>query len=232
MGDIIVLEAGNNVPADCRLIEGFGVRVNNATVTGESISRALNIAPSTEPELLHSRLRRQLAYLSRLIACLAIASDLHSSSLAISLLCHSGKISFFQLALLSPWCPEGLLPTLTLSLVLAAQRMAKRNVLIRHLTSVETLGLATIICTDKTGTLTENRMRVRELFLAGEAIAVADKRRDIAERHRDFFMCAAAIVGQDLASLLDARLARIAEQPKLINAAPENPPVRVPPSSA
>ena len=60
--------------------------------------------------------------------------------------------------------PEGLLPTLTLALVLATQRMAKRNVLIRYLPSVETLGSTTVICTDKTGTLTQNRMAVRQLY--------------------------------------------------------------------
>ena len=65
--------------------------------------------------------------------------------------------------------PEGLLPTLTLALVLATQRMAKRNVLIRYLPSVEALGSTTVICTDKTGTLTQNRMTVKRLFL-GEAL--------------------------------------------------------------
>jgi sodium/potassium-transporting ATPase subunit alpha len=54
VGDIILLEAGNNVPGDCRLIEGFGVRVNNATVAGESFSKALSAAPSAEDELVHS----------------------------------------------------------------------------------------------------------------------------------------------------------------------------------
>src|SRR5450759_1101866 len=54
VGDIILLEAGNNVPADCRLIEGFGVRVNTATVTGESVSKALTVAPSEKDELVYS----------------------------------------------------------------------------------------------------------------------------------------------------------------------------------
>jgi P-type E1-E2 ATPase len=64
--------------------------------------------------------------------------------------------------------PEGLLPTLTLALVLAAHRLAKRNVLVRHLGSVETLGSATVVCTDKTGTLMQNRMRAQDLFLGGK----------------------------------------------------------------
>jgi calcium-translocating P-type ATPase len=64
--------------------------------------------------------------------------------------------------------PEGLLPTVTLSLAMAAERMAARQALVRQLPSVETLGAATVICTDKTGTLTENRMTIRRLFIAGE----------------------------------------------------------------
>ncbi|GMT99435.1 hypothetical protein KH5H1_35540 [Corallococcus caeni] len=61
---------------------------------------------------------------------------------------------------------EGLLPTVTLALAMASQRMARRNVVVRDLVSVETLGSATVICTDKTGTLTENRMEARALFVA------------------------------------------------------------------
>ena len=69
--------------------------------------------------------------------------------------------------------PEGLLPTLTLSLVLATQRMAKRSVLIRYLPSVEALGSTTVICTDKTGTLTQNRMTVQQLFSGGALDSLA-----------------------------------------------------------
>ena len=88
--------------------------------------------------------------------------------------------------------PEGLLPTLTLSLVLATQRMARRSVLIRYLPSVEALGSTTVICTDKTGTLTQNRMTVRRLFVGGamHSPAAIDLGRVFAERYRAFFLTA------------------------------------------
>ena len=66
--------------------------------------------------------------------------------------------------------PEGLLPTLTLSMAMGAQRMAARRTLVRHLPAVEALGSATVICTDKTGTLTEGRMQARRLVVAGESV--------------------------------------------------------------
>ncbi len=75
--------------------------------------------------------------------------------------------TIFAISLIVANIPEGLLPTITLSLSLAGQRMAARNALIKNLDSVQTLGSATVICTDKTGTLTRNEMTLREIRLAG-----------------------------------------------------------------
>jgi calcium-translocating P-type ATPase len=235
VGDIVVLEQGDKIPADCRLIEAFGVKVNTATVTGESIAHVRDAAPSLADDLLHSRnivlagtnlvagkgkalvyatgphtefgqiahlaqtkrttispLRRELARLSYLIAILAIVIGVVFFAAGVAIGVPFWKDLIFSIGIIVAMVPEGLLPTLTLSLVLAAQRMAKRNVLIRNLTSVETLGSATVICTDKTGTLTENRMEAREVFLDSRRhlIREIENDRSIAARHADFFACA------------------------------------------
>ena len=229
------MEQGDNIPADCRLVEAFDVKVNTATVTGKSISKARDAAPSQQSDLVHSRnillagtsmvagegkalvyatgshtefgqiahlaqtsrttvspLRKELKRLSRLIAILAVAIGAVFFAVGAGIGVPFWKDLIFSIGIIVAMVPEGLLPTLTLSLVLAAQRMAKRKVLIRNLTSVETLGSATVICTDKTGTLTRNRMQVSEVALDGRRHRVADLEgdRSIVARHRDFFVCA------------------------------------------
>ena len=234
-GDFVLLEQGEIVPADCRLIEAFGLRGNNATVTGEATPQARDSVPSEEDDLIRSRnillagtsivsgqgkavvfatgartefgriahlaqtggaavspLRRQLGYLSRLIAALAVGIGLIFFAVGAAIDVPFWQDFIFSIGIIVAMVPEGLLPTLTLALVLAAQRLAKRNVLIRHLGSVETLGSATVICTDKTGTLTENRMRAQELLLGRErypAAAFAD-RPEIGQRFFPFFEAA------------------------------------------
>ncbi len=235
-GDIILLEAGDSVPADCRLIEAIDVRVNDSTITGESLPKMRDAQPCEHADQLRSRnillagtslvsgegkavvfgtgsrtefgriahltqtgsagtspLRRELTHLSRLIAVLAVAIGLGFFAVGTIIGVPFWRDFIFSIGIIVAMVPEGLLPTLTLSLVLAAQRMAKKKVLIRHLTSVETLGSATVICTDKTGTLTENRMRVRELLLGLERYPVSSlaKCPDLIERERDFFLTAA-----------------------------------------
>ncbi len=78
----------------------------------------------------------------------------------------------FAMGMIVAFVPEGLLPTVTLSLAMGVQRMAKRNAIIKKLSSVETLGCTTVICTDKTGTLTENQMTVRALWVSGRKLTV------------------------------------------------------------
>lgn len=232
-GDIVVFAQGDNVPADCRLIEAFDVRVDNAAITGESLPQARNAGPSNATELVQSKnillagtamvsgqaravvfatgmhtefgkiahlvqtagdeispLRREIAHLSRLTACLAVLLGLLFFAVGWAVGVSFWQAFIFAIGIIVAMVPEGLLPTLTLALVLATQRMAKRKVLIRYLPSVEALGSTTVICTDKTGTLTQNHMVATQLFLGATVISTADiqQRQDLARLYRPFFM--------------------------------------------
>ena len=232
-GDIILLEQGDNIPADARVIETSGIRVSNAAVTGEALPQSRGADPSAETDLISSKntllvgtavlsgrakavvfatgprtefgkiarlallgdapvspLRTQLARLSRLIAGLAVVIGLAFLAIGVVAGLPFWQGFIFCIGIIVAMVPEGLLPTLTLALVLAAQRMAKRNVLIRHLTSVETLGSATVICTGKTGTLTENRMRVQQVMLGSAILPVAEVSPELVREHAEFFQVA------------------------------------------
>ena len=234
-GDVVLLAQGDNVPADCRLIEAFGLRVNRATVTGESRPRSCDAAPSAEELALDARnillagtsvvsgqgravvfatgahtefgriahltqaaagedspLRREIARLSRSIAILALCIGAAFFAIGRVAGVPFWRDTILSLGIIIALVPEGLLPTLTLSLVLAAQRLARKNVLIRHLPSVETLGSVSVICTDKTGTLTENRMRASRVVLGLAALdaAALAARPDLVAAHPLFFRVA------------------------------------------
>ena len=234
-GDIVLLEQGDNIPADSRLIEAFDARVNIASITGESLPKARFAGPSEEDELIYSKnillagtsmvsgqakavvfatgmhteigkiahltqtgrepvspLRREIAYMSRLIAMLAVLIGLLFFAIGRAIGVSFWEDFIFAIGIIVAMVPEGLLPTLTLALVVATQRMAKRNVLIRYLPSVETLGSTTVICTDKTGTLTQNRMTVKQLFLGETLESMADlvQRQSFVEGYRSFFLTA------------------------------------------
>lgn len=221
-GDLIVLEEGDLVPADARLIEAFEVEVDNSSLTGEStaarryksdqpvlisgkflwielpnivfagtslmrgraravvfgtamnteIGKIANLTQDIRSE--PSPLQKQLRGTVYSIAALASGLGL----LFLFLGWFIGGLTFleafvFFIGLFVANVPEGLLPTVTLSLAMGVQRMAKRHALVKSLPAVETLGCTTVICCDKTGTLTQNLMMATEIAVDGETIHVS-----------------------------------------------------------
>ena len=239
-GDIVLLEEGNFVPADCRLVEAFGLRVNTATVTGESLPKARNTEASSEDSPLYAKnvvlagtsvvsgqaravvyatgmhtefgriahltqtageasspLQREIARLSRIVAMLATGMGVALFFVGQAMGLPAWENALFAIGIIVANVPEGLLPTVTLSLAMATQRMAKRNALVRHLPAVEALGSTTTICSDKTGTLTQNLMSVQRLWLGGGFLDFADlaaaytNNPRLTDDHRELFVNAA-----------------------------------------
>ena len=218
-GDVVAVEEGDSVPADCRLIEALGLRVNTATITGESRPKMRHAGPSEDDSPLtatnlllagtsvlagtgravvfatgmrtefgriahltqtageaQSPLQREIARLSRLVAFLATGLGVGFFLIGQALGLPFWENFLFAIGIIVANVPEGLLPTVTLSLAMATQRMARRNALVRHLPAVEALGSTTVICCDKTGTLTRNQMAVRSLYLGGQMCTPDDLR--------------------------------------------------------
>jgi len=221
-GDLIVLEEGDLVPADCRLTEAFEVEADNSSLTGEAtparryksdqpvlitgkflwielpnilfagtslvrgraravvFGTAMNseigkIANLTqEIEIEQSPLQKQLRATVYAIAALAGGLGLAFLFLGwlVAGLTFLEALVFF-IGLFVANVPEGLLPTVTLSLAMGVQRMAKRHALVKSLPSVETLGCTTVICCDKTGTLTQNLMMATEIAVDGKTVEVS-----------------------------------------------------------
>ena len=206
-GDLFLLEAGDKVPADGRLVEANRLSVNNAPLTGESDLKSGTAEPFTgdyldSPNLVFagtltvngsglavalatgmatefgkiahltgsvkddfSPLQREIQRVTRIVAIIAVTLGL--SFFALGFLIGRGFWTnfLFAIGIIIANVPEGLLPTVTLSLAMGSQRMAKRQALIKNLNSVETLGSVTVICSDKTGTLTQNRMAVSRVWV-------------------------------------------------------------------
>jgi Ca2+-transporting ATPase len=213
-GDIILLEAGNLVPADCRLLESANLRIQEASLTGESeptdkntqslttempvgdrhnmaymgtaitYGRGLAVVTATGMDTELGRIAAATQNVTREPTRLQQRLDRLGQVLAIAILIivivifclglvrgEPIKLMFLMAVSLGVAAiPEGLPAVVTIALALGAQRMFKQKVLVRKLPAVETLGSVTVICSDKTGTLTENRMTVTHLKVADEQI--------------------------------------------------------------
>ena len=241
-GDVILLEAGDNVPADCRLLTAQDLRVDASTLTGESLPQARSAAADPAHDLVlerrnlllagtalvsgegravvfatgmqtefgqiarltqtasksESHLQEEIRRLSRLVALLASGLGLVFFGVGLALELPFWASLMFAIGIIVANVPEGLMPTVTLSLAMATQRMARRHALIRHLPAVETLGATTVICTDKTGTITQNRMTVRQFYLDGRVQDAASASSGPGERQllRNAALCHSLKVGQ------------------------------------
>lgn len=215
-GDIIALEAGNLVPADCRVMDSASLRVQEASLTGESepVNKIVDALADQHPlaerynmvymgtavtygrgqaVVTHTGMKTELGQIAAAIqtakpspTLLQQRLDRFGQQLAIAItililiifglgLLQGENLRFMFLTAVSlgvAAVPEGLPAIVTIALALGAQRMLKHQALIRKLPAVETLGSVTVICSDKTGTLTENRMAVTDLVFAGTEMSV------------------------------------------------------------
>ena len=164
-------EIPNLVFAGTSVSEGNGravvLRIGMATEFGKIANLTQNM------EEVRSPLQRDLDRLTKQVTVFAMCMGLAFFSLSLFVVHEPFAQSFiFALGMVVAFIPEGLLPTVTLSLAMAVQRMSRRNALVKKLDSVEALGSTSVICTDKTGTLTQNEMTVNHLWTASREYEV------------------------------------------------------------
>ncbi|WP_322860635.1 cation-transporting P-type ATPase [Mycobacterium europaeum] len=154
---------GESVAAGCFVVEGEGRATVEATGQRTRLAGIAGLTQAQRPA--PTPLRKELDRVSRLIAAVAVAVGAVFFGVALLLGTPPSAGFLFAVGVTVAVVPCGLLPTVTLSLAMGAQRMAGRHALVRDLEAVETLGSTTFICTDKTGTLTRNEMSVVEVWM-------------------------------------------------------------------
>lgn len=217
-GDIIVLQEGDKISADARLLNSSDLQVDQSTLTGESnpvrknhdpilregltrseipnliftgtsvssgtakavvvttgmeteFGKIANLTQTMKEEL--SPLQKELDILTKQVSMMALSVGVLFFVVAVFFVKQPIAQAFiFSLGMIVAFIPEGLLPTVTLSLAMAVQRMSKEHALVKRLSAVETLGCTTVICSDKTGTLTQNEMTVNNLWLPNQELVV------------------------------------------------------------
>ncbi|MBT8487799.1 MAG: HAD-IC family P-type ATPase, partial [Gemmatimonadetes bacterium] len=215
-GDVIEVEEGHSVPADARLLDSSGLRVDEAALTGESVpvdktvhpvgvgvvlaerssmvhsgttvvaGRGVAVVTGTgahtevgrigsllaEVEVVETPLERRLNRLGRRLVGLTLVVATFTALLGIVRGAPVGLMVETGIALAIAAVPEGLPAVATIALAIGLRRMARRHALVRRLAAVEALGSTTVVCTDKTGTLTAGRMTATRVEGAGQSIRV------------------------------------------------------------
>ncbi len=208
-GDLLVLEAGDAIAADARLLDHAALQIAEAALTGESVpvpknlrpvapdtpladrrnmvyagthvtagrARAVVVATGLATEIGHiaalaeaaeqpqTPLERRVAQFGRYVIVGAIAMFFAINLIGVLRGMPFGQIVMVGISQVVGMIPEGLPVAMTIALAVGVQRMARRNAVVRRLAAVETLGSTTVVCTDKTGTLTKNEMTVTALCL-------------------------------------------------------------------
>jgi Ca2+-transporting ATPase len=216
-GDVILLRAGDKIPADGRLLEAINLQVDEAALTGESIPVSKHTAPLANGQpavgdqlnmvfsgtaatygrgravVVSTGMQTEFGKVAQLLQTvqtsktpLQVNLDKVGKTLAraafivVAVIAALGvlrgqpliEMFIFGIALAVAVVPEALPAVVTISLAIGVQRMVKRNALVRRLPAVETLGSTSVICSDKTGTLTKDEMTVRKIYVAGQIIEV------------------------------------------------------------
>ncbi|MBC7232251.1 MAG: cation-transporting P-type ATPase [Chloroflexi bacterium] len=169
--DLARTELPNLVFAGTNVAAGTGKAVVFATAMDTEFGKIAHFTQALEEE--PSPLQQEMSNVTKIVTLVAVSVGLIFFVLAAALVGINLAESFiFSLGMIVAFVPEGLLPTVTLALAMGTQRMAQRHALIKKLSAVETLGCTSVICTDKTGTLTQNEMTVRALWVAGRQLTV------------------------------------------------------------
>jgi magnesium-transporting ATPase (P-type) len=174
-GESVPVESspGQPLAGGCHVVEGEGLGLVTAVGAGTRLADIAALTSATTRP--NSPLQREMRRLVRTISAIAltVGAGFFVIALGSSLDPIDGFV--FAIGVTVALVPEALLPTVTLSLAIGAQAMARRNAIVRHLESVETLGSVTFICTDKTGTLTRNQMQVVEVWSPSGAVRLRGK---------------------------------------------------------
>lgn len=168
-----VLQSRNMAFSGTLVQSGDGKALVCATGMATQIGSIVELTKSTEE--VETPIRRELNHFIRIISAIAIFLGVLFFIVSVAIGRNELASLIFAIGIIVANVPEGLLPTVTLALTMASKRMARKNALIKNLESVETLGSTTVICSDKTGTLTQNRISVNTLVIGDNAYAASDR---------------------------------------------------------